>query len=48
MLTAATDVNADGLVEYGEFANVAVQLMEYVQREAQIAEAMGSIAEEDE
>lgn len=48
MLMAATDVNADGLVEYGEFANVAVQLMEYVQREAQIAEAMGSIAEEDE
>jgi len=46
MLMAATDLNADGLVEYGEFANVAVQLMEYVQREAQIQEAMVSIDED--
>jgi Ca2+-binding EF-hand superfamily protein len=48
MLMAAADLNADGLVEYGEFATVAVQLMEYVQREARLAEAMGSIAEEQD
>eukprot|EP00802_Teleaulax_amphioxeia_P011854 Tamp_11891.p1 GENE.Tamp_11891~~Tamp_11891.p1 ORF type:complete len:492 (+),score=144.46 Tamp_11891:135-1478(+) len=48
MLMAATDMNEDGLVEYGEFAQVALQLMEYVQREQQISEAMASIQEEDE
>jgi len=46
MLMASADVNDDGVVEYGEFANVAVQLMEYVQREAQINSAMESISEE--
>ena len=45
MLMAATDLNEDGLVEYGEFANIAVQLMEYVQREEQIHNAMGTIDE---
>ena len=47
MLMASADVNEDGVVEYGEFANVAVQLMEYVQREAQINSAMEAITEED-
>jgi len=40
MLLAATDVNDDGRIQYGEFAEVAVQLMVYVQREAEVQSAM--------
>jgi len=47
MLMAAADINHDGMVEYGEFANVAVQLMEYVQREQLLNEVMSGIPEEE-
>jgi len=47
MLMAACDVNEDGTIQYGEFAQVAVTLMEYVQREAQINAAMESVPEEE-
>jgi Ca2+-binding EF-hand superfamily protein len=43
MLMSAADLNEDGLIEYSEFASVAVQLMEYVQREARMQEMMGSV-----
>ncbi len=39
MLMAAADVNEDGHIQYGEFAEVAVQLMLYVQKEQAAEEA---------
>mmetsp|Transcript_54599 Transcript_54599/g.144273 ORF Transcript_54599/g.144273 Transcript_54599/m.144273 type:complete len:445 (+) Transcript_54599:15-1349(+) len=36
MLMAAADVNDDGKIQYGEFANVALKLMEYASREENI------------
>uniref|UniRef100_A0A7S0VQW8 EF-hand domain-containing protein n=1 Tax=Hemiselmis tepida TaxID=464990 RepID=A0A7S0VQW8_9CRYP len=40
MLLSASDVNDDGRIQYGEFAEVAVQLMSYVQREAEVQGVM--------
>lgn len=40
MMLSASDVNDDGRIQYGEFAEVAVQLMAYVQREADLQQVM--------
>ena len=48
MLMAAADSNEDGQIQYGEFAEVAVQLMAYMQREEQIMAQMETIGEEEE
>ncbi len=40
MLMAAADVNEDGRIQYGEFAEVAIQLMMYVQREQEVEGAL--------
>ena len=47
MLMAAADANDDGQIQYGEFAEVAVQLMAYMQREAQIVAQMETIGEDE-
>jgi len=48
MLMAAADSNEDGQIQYGEFAEVAVQLMAYMQREEQIMAQMETIGEDEE
>lgn len=48
MLMAAADLNEDGLIEYGEFAHVALKLMEYFQQEERIMHRMATLEEEGE
>jgi hypothetical protein len=40
MMLSASDVNDDGRIQYGEFAEIAVQLMAYVQRESEVQAVM--------
>jgi len=42
MMLSASDVNDDGRIQYGEFAEIAVQLMAYVQRESEVQAVMES------